>query len=656
MQGNLNFVQTIRDPVHGPIPITDLEVELLQTQCVGKLRWIKQMGLAFFCFPGANHTRFEHSIGAMHIAYLIFDRLLRSKNIASDEHQAVAEHMQDFRLAALFHDLGHAPFSHTLEEFFERYPEYNPKEAKFHSHEYYTKTIIRNNVEIKNIFSDWKKQNSKEIDVDFIANLSIGKNDIFGTLFSGSLDVDRLDYLMRDNYYCGLPFGSIDLSSLIAGLTFKKIGRNYRVFFSQDSISYIEGFLTSKFQLARTVFNHPKNRSMSLRLFKMLKSAYDTLLQETRQREKTLERISYLIHNVWTDYDVFYFVENPIETWKIHEKRIAEKYIVRNGNETEVDQTKGTKLSRILKGDSPELAYAINATLLSPEDKYNLNLLALSPYYQRKLSERIRWSMSCITHVKIEPYDIKIRMEGKTRNINQVSPIVESLVNSCLDETRLTYYSTKKIRDMPIPTEEARQIVNKLRESRGNKPFGTDLILLVTYYLQKWIEEERILPEKHLFFQADTRLQAFFAEVTRGLRVPYESLIDLQNEFEDLATIGNIIDKCFEFYNLRMQADLDILTRLGLMYRRVAIVGIESSYYPRVERRISRHGRNYVQNTLTKELPLSMRETARKQVTDLLNDQRKTIVECLRIESGGTPVERGEMAEKKKDYLVCLGG
>jgi hypothetical protein len=91
------------------------------------------------------------------------------------------------------------------------------------------------------------------------------------------------------------------------------------------------------------------------------------------------------------------------------------------------------------------------------------------------------------------------------------------------------------------------------------------------------------------------------------------------------------------------------------MYRRVAIVKIRSSYYPRVERRISWHGRNYVQNTLIEELPISIRRRIKEQVSELLNDQKETIVECLRIELRGTPAERMEIAEKKKDYLVCLG-
>jgi hypothetical protein len=158
-----------------------------------------------------------------------------------------------------------------------------------------------------------------------------------------------------------------------------------------------------------------------------------------------------------------------------------------------------------------------------------------------------------------------------------------------------------------------------------------------------------------LFFQGDVRLQAFFAEVTRGVKLPYESLLEMQKQFKNIAIIGDITNKCIKFYNLLMRNDMGVLTRLGLMYRRVAIVNIKSSYYARIERRISWHGRNYVQNNLLDELPHYITGSIKKDITKLLDSQKKVITECLRIESEGTPGERRNIAEKKKDYLVCLG-
>lgn len=273
------------------------------------------MGLAFFSFPGANHTRFEHSIGTMHVASLMFDKLSRG-NMDGPDRKQIARHMQELRLAALFHDLGHAPFSHTMEEFFNRYPEYVP-ETSSHGHEYYTKQIITNNLEIAQAINV-KGLIPEPLDLKYIANLSVGDEPVFGNLFSGSLDVDRMDYILRDNYYCGLPFGSIDLNALIAGLSVEKRNEKYRIFFSKDTLSSIEGFLISKFQLARTVFNHPKNRSMALCFFDYLKSAYDEVLLFSKEKQKVLETISSLVHNHWTDYDIFYFIENPVETLRIY--------------------------------------------------------------------------------------------------------------------------------------------------------------------------------------------------------------------------------------------------------------------------------------------------------------------------------------------------
>ena len=113
-----NFIQIIPDPVHNYIPITNIEQQLLNTSALQRLLHIRQMGLTYMVFPGANHTRYEHSLGVMHVADLLASNLKLDKH-----HIGLEKHWQKVRIAALLHDLGHAPLSHTLEEVLHRNPE-----------------------------------------------------------------------------------------------------------------------------------------------------------------------------------------------------------------------------------------------------------------------------------------------------------------------------------------------------------------------------------------------------------------------------------------------------------------------------------------------------------------------------------------------------
>jgi HD superfamily phosphohydrolase len=648
VSANLEFTQTIRDPVHGAIPVTELETRLLKTRCLSKLRWIKQMGLAFFSFPGANHTRFEHSIGTMHVASLMFDKLSRSSMSDNDRRQ-ITRHMQEFRLAALFHDLGHAPFSHTMEEFFNRYPEYVPEKSN-RDHEYYTKQIIKTNAEIAQSIQS-KALIPEPLDLKYIADLSVGEEAVFGNLFSGSLDVDRLDYILRDNYYCGLPFGSIDLNALIAGLSVGKYKDKYRFFFSKDSLSFIEGFLISKFQLARTVFNHPKNRSMGLQFFDYLKKAFDEAIAYSKDRQVTLETISRLIHNQWTDYDIFYFIENPTETLRIYNS-FNEKI-----QKTEITKIGESKISNILSGRSPDSAYPFARQTLSPHIKYDLYLLSRRPFSQRRLCDRLKETMLDIPFVKVEPYDITIQMQGETRNITEVSPLADSLAQSCLNEINLCFYA-QEAPNKSIPESEIKELISELRKDDA-LTFPTDLLLLVNYYLYQWVQSQNDIREKNLFFQADTRFQAFFAEVTRGLSPIYPLTIQMQQAFQDLSNVKDITNACFPYYNRILKTDTDILSNLALIYSRLAVVevpkGDSKVYYSRAERRIARAGREYVEKYILDTINSSVKSKLERNINSVLNKEKINILHCLKAETSHNSLEKKRIAEMKKDLLVCLG-
>jgi uncharacterized protein len=96
----MKFVGSIRDPIYGVVPITDIEQEILKLPLMNRLKDIKQLGLAYLAFSGANHTRFEHSVGTMHVAHLMATGL------------GIEEELETVRISALLHDVGHPPFSH----------------------------------------------------------------------------------------------------------------------------------------------------------------------------------------------------------------------------------------------------------------------------------------------------------------------------------------------------------------------------------------------------------------------------------------------------------------------------------------------------------------------------------------------------------------
>lgn len=262
-----------------------------------------------------------------------------------------------------------------------------------------------------------------------------------------------------------------------------------------------------------------------------------------------------------------------------------------------------------------------------------------------------------ITFVKVEPYDVTIQMQGETRNIREVSPLADALIKSCLNEVNLNYYAQQNPRKN-IPEEEIRALVSELRKD-GPNPFPTDLILLVTYYLYNWILKQNDIREKALFFQADTRLQAFFAEVTRGLTSPYQPTAQMQQAFPDLTKVKNITTTCFPFYNQIMKTDLDILSHLGLIYNRIAVVevpeGASKKYYSRVERRIARVGREYVENYLLKAVNSQVKVKLEHNMNALLDLEKPKILECLKVEVEGNPMQKKIIAERKKDFLICLG-
>jgi HD superfamily phosphohydrolase len=229
-------LEVIRDPLWDNIRLDRPALLALDTPAVQRLRYIRQLGHAFLVYPGATHTRFEHALGAYHLA---------RRALAALEERGELECVPDeeclaVRLAALLHDIGHYPFSHALEE------------AGFPSHEALgIAKLARGELGVR--LSEIGGSTLPGRIGDLIAGRS--RSALQG-LISGSLDLDKIDYLSRDAFMCGVPYGTVDVDRLLASLTLVETGGRLEVGVQEKGVSALESLLFSKYQMYRNVYWH----------------------------------------------------------------------------------------------------------------------------------------------------------------------------------------------------------------------------------------------------------------------------------------------------------------------------------------------------------------------------------------------------------------
>lgn len=218
----------IRDPLHGTVQLTDLEEKLLDTPQMQRLRGIRQLAMAYLVYPGANHTRFEHSIGTLFLA----DKICRELGISESKTAAV-------RAAALLHDVGHTAFSHEAEAVLRTH---------LGTHEQIGGEMIAKG-EIADILSE--SFSPKEI-----AALS---HSPLGEIITSDIGADRMDYLLRDSHYTGVAYGMIDSDRVCSTVGLDKKG----LFITERGLSSAESLLVARFTMFSTVYLHKTVRIAS---------------------------------------------------------------------------------------------------------------------------------------------------------------------------------------------------------------------------------------------------------------------------------------------------------------------------------------------------------------------------------------------------------
>lgn len=233
------YTRPIRDPLWKHIYLSDGLLRVVDTSAFQQLSRIKQLGPAFLVYPGATHTRLSHSLGVYHIAFRMVRQLLGD----SDSLSVSVDGVKAYLCAALLHDLGHFPYTHSF------------KELPLCEHEQLTARLIME-TELRGIIEGHVGTDPHMVASIVDPTLSGAETDeirFFRRLLSGSLDPDKLDYLNRDAYFCGVPYGVQDIDFALSRLTFDaRAGLLLR----SDGISAVENILFSKYLMYRAVYWH----------------------------------------------------------------------------------------------------------------------------------------------------------------------------------------------------------------------------------------------------------------------------------------------------------------------------------------------------------------------------------------------------------------
>ena len=193
-----DFHKSMRDPLYGFVYLTELEVKLIDTAMFQRLRRIKQLSHAYLAYPSATHTRFEHSIGALHVADMIAGRL----GLVDEQRTAV-------RLAALLHDIGHGPFSHLFEEVLRKL------NGDAIGHEQVSAMIIREDEQVSGLLGDKAETVAQLLERKTVDGWTASDSTLASDIVSGPLDADKMDYLRRDSYHVGVEYARFDLHRLM---------------------------------------------------------------------------------------------------------------------------------------------------------------------------------------------------------------------------------------------------------------------------------------------------------------------------------------------------------------------------------------------------------------------------------------------------------
>ncbi|MFA9504284.1 HD domain-containing protein [Natrinema sp. H-ect1] len=375
-------MKTIKDSVHDHIRIDGVARDLLDTPALQRLRRISQLGTVSLVYPSANHTRFEHSLGVYHLACEALEQL----GVEGREAQRV-------HAAAMLHDVGHGPFSHNLESLTHR------RTGRYHD-------------DVHDLLANGRVGavlRSHGLAPDRVADLVAGEGR-FGQLVSGELDVDRMDYLVRDAHHTGVPYGTIDHGRLVRELTFV----DGELVLAEGNVQTAESLLVARALMNPTVYSHSVARIGKA----MLRRAAERLLEspETDVDATTLQRMD--------DPDLLVALRSCPATSEFS-RRLDQRDLFKRAVWAEMDDVPGG----IIEAD--------HGTIRE---------------FEREISDRAgvdpeRVILDVPSRPSMTESTSRVMVNGEIRRLDEQSPLVAALRASQYSQWRLGVYSPADLRD-----------------------------------------------------------------------------------------------------------------------------------------------------------------------------------------------------------------
>ncbi len=292
-------MKLVYDSIHGYIELDKTEAAIVDTTAFRRLQRISHLGLASYVYPGAAHTRFAHSLGALYVMDRIVTQLI-SQGAPLKEDRSV------LRLSALLHDIGHYPFSHALEmatKAVYAHQEHDEEKQKEAGHESIGQKLVQETPDIAKAMGDTSK-------VISILAKSYVTRPLYSYLMSSSMDVDRIDYLQRDAAYSGAAYGRIDADRLISTMTVDDINNPSYLAVYEKGKQAVENFLIGRYHMFQALYYHRSVYALELMLREVCsKLIRDGVLPGCRELRESLS-------DKFLDYDDSYVWERIREARK----------------------------------------------------------------------------------------------------------------------------------------------------------------------------------------------------------------------------------------------------------------------------------------------------------------------------------------------------